>query len=108
MIGIYQAGYQLVKAQLETTFTSGVVNASLPIEYRTTKTPASLGGHQNFSKRVMSVLPITNSNNYGFSYIIGLSSGPKPASMREMASLPIKTKPSGFTLVGKGAVVSLP
>ena len=108
LIGIYQAGYQLVEAQSETAFTSGAVNASLPAEYRTTETPASPGGHQNFSKRVMSVLPVTDSNNYGFSYVTGLSSGPKPASMREMASLPVETKPSGFTLVGKGAAASLP
>jgi hypothetical protein len=117
LLGINQAGYQLVEAQSETAFTSGAVNASLPAtrseesirhEYCTAETPASPGGHQNFSKRVMSVLPITDSNNYGFSYVTDLSSGPKPASTREMASLPVETKPSGFTLVGKGPAASLP
>lgn len=111
LIGIYQAGYQLVEAQSETAFTSGAVNASLPAmrseetirhEYGTAETPANPGGHQNFLKRVMSVLPVTDSNNYGFSYVT------KPASTREMASLPVETKPSGFTLVGKGAAASLP
>jgi hypothetical protein len=114
LIGIYQAGYQLVEAQSETAFTSGAVIASLPAmrseesirhEYRTTETSASPGGHQNFSKRVMSALPVTDSNNYGFSYVTDLSSGPKPAST---TSLPVETKPSGFTLVGKGAAASLP
>jgi hypothetical protein len=104
VIGIYQAGYQPVEPQSENAFTSGAVDASLPAvrseeiisqEYRTAETPGNSGGHQNLSKEVMPVLPVTNSNNYGFSYVTDLSSFQKLASTREMPSLPVET-PSGF------------
>jgi hypothetical protein len=119
VIGIYQAGYQPVEAQSENAFTSGAVDAPLPAfrseesirqEYRTTETPGNSGGHQNLSKEVMPILPVTNSNNYGFSYVTDSSSFQKLASTREMPSLPVEMS-SGFpnsSLATKGTVTCLP
>jgi hypothetical protein len=40
--------------------------------------------------------------------VTDLSSDPKPASTSEMASLPVETKPSKFSLARKGTTASLP
>jgi hypothetical protein len=110
LIGIYQAGYQLVEAQSEIAFTSGAVNATLPAmrseENIAAGTSANPGGPQKFSKGAL--FPVIDSNSYSFSYVTDPSSGPKPASTSEMASLTVETKPSGSSVVRKGATASLP
>jgi hypothetical protein len=95
---------------LEIAFTSGAVNATLPAmrskESITAGTSANLSGPQKFLKGAL--FPVIDFNNYSFSYVTDPSSSLKPASTSEIASLTAKTKPSGSSVVRKGATASLP